>query len=69
MNTGGGSLNTVPILDTRNYLDMAANLHDRFRSMVIRARLQEANGSSANQVTLLFPQDAAKTPLRAGDLG
>ncbi|HWE53058.1 MAG TPA: DUF6351 family protein [Bryobacteraceae bacterium] len=67
VNTGGGSLNTVPILDWRAYLDMSGNLHDRFRSMVIRARLTEANGTAGNQVTLLFPP-SGPAPLKLGDL-
>jgi len=67
VNTGGGSLGSIPILDTRAYLDAAANLHDRFRSMVIRARLKEANGTADNQVTMMFPQEGPP-PLRAGQL-
>lgn len=67
VNTGGGSLGVVPILDTRGYFDMAGNLHDRFRSMVTRARLIEANGSAANQVTLMFPP-SGPAPLRPGEL-
>ena len=67
VNTGGGSLGSIPILDTRGYLDMSGNLHDRFRSMVTRARLKEANGSADNQVTLMFPPSGT-APLRAGEL-
>jgi len=67
INTGGGSLASIPILDTRNYLDGAANLHDRFRSMVTRARLKEANGTADNQVTMIFPQEGP-APLRPGQL-
>ena len=67
VNTGGGSLSTVPILDWRGYFDMSGNLHDRFRSMVTRARLIEANGTAANQVTLMFPP-GGPAPLKPGDL-
>src|SRR5215469_5029921 len=67
INTGGGSLGSIPILDTRNYLDGAANLHDRFRSMVMRARLKEANGTADNQVTMIFPQQGP-APLRPAQL-
>jgi len=67
VDTGGGSLNAVPILDTRGYFDMAGNLHDRFRSMVIRARLKAANGSADNMVTLMFPPSGTP-PLRASDM-
>ena len=67
VNTGGGSLSVVPILDTRGYFDMAGNLHDRFRSMVTRARFKAANGSADNMVTLMFPP-SGKAPLSSGDL-
>jgi len=67
VDTGGGSLGVVPILDTRGYFDMAGNLHDRFRSMVIRARLKAANGTADNMVTLMFPPSGTP-PLRASDL-
>jgi hypothetical protein len=67
VNTGGGSLGAVPILDTRGYFDMPGNLHDRFRSMVTRARLKAANGSADNMVTLMFPP-SGRPPLRPGEL-
>ncbi len=67
VNTGGGSLGSVPIIDTRVYADPAGNLHDRFRSMVIRARLKEANGSADNQVALIYPS-GVPAPFRAGEL-
>jgi hypothetical protein len=66
VDTGGGSLNIVPILDTRGYFDMAGNLHDRFRSMVTRARLTAANGTADNQVTLMFPPTGT-APVRPGE--
>ena len=67
VDTGGGSLGSVPILDTRGYFDMAGNLHDRFRSMVTRARLEASNGSAANMVTLMFPP-SGPAPLRPDEL-
>jgi Tannase-like family of unknown function (DUF6351) len=67
VDTGGGSLGTVPIIDWRGYFDMAGNLHDRFRSMVIRARLTESNGSAGNQVTLMFPP-SGPAPVKLGEL-
>jgi hypothetical protein len=67
INMGGGSLGSIPILDTRGYLDMSGNLHDRFRSMVTRARLKETNGNADNQVTLMFPPGGT-APLRAGEM-
>jgi Tannase-like family of unknown function (DUF6351) len=67
VDTGGGSLGSIPILDTRGYFDMAGNLHDRFRSMVTRARLKAANGSADNMVTFMFPPTGA-APVRTGEL-
>lgn len=67
VDTGGGSLAWIPILDTRGYFDMAGNLHDRFRSMVTRARLKAANGSADNMVTLMFPP-SGPAPLRPDQL-
>jgi hypothetical protein len=67
VDTGGGSLGWVPILDTRGYFDMSGNLHDSFRSNVTRARIKAANGSADNMVSLMFPPTGA-APLRAGEL-
>jgi hypothetical protein len=46
---------------------MSGNLHDRFRSMVTRARLKAANGSADNMVTLMFPPSGTP-PLRPSEL-
>lgn len=48
INTGGGGLATVPILSFRSYNDPSGDIHDRFRDIVIRARLRKANGDSDN---------------------
>ena len=54
LNGGAGGQPIVPILTQRVYLDLLAgnanNIHDRFEDFVIRARLERANGSAANQV-------------------
>ena len=52
---GGAGLATVPIIDNRQYLDMRTNgdLHLKYHSFGFRARLQRANGSSANEVMLV----------------
>jgi hypothetical protein len=55
VNHGGGGLNAVPIIDIRQYTDTAPDIHDQYRSFVIRARLTAANGSAANQVIMTFP--------------
>lgn len=45
-------LDTVPILNYRGYTDTTTpgDIHDRHRDLTIRARLEKATGSSANQV-------------------
>ncbi len=51
---GGGGLASVPILDVRAYRDQTPNgdFHLKFHSFSLRARLQRANGSTANEVML-----------------
>jgi hypothetical protein len=59
MNMGGGSLGAIPIIDFRRYYD--PDLHDRYRSFAVRARLIAANGSADNQVILtVSPKTAQK---------
>jgi hypothetical protein len=55
INTGGGGLGSVPIIDTRRYGDLTGNPHDRMRSAQVRLRIERANGSATNQVLLLNP--------------
>ena len=55
IDTGGGGLGSVPIIDFRRYGDLEGNPHDRMRSAQVRLRLERANGSAANQVLLLNP--------------
>ena len=45
-------LDTVPIINYRGYTDTTTpgDIHDRHRDLTIRARLEKATGSSANQV-------------------
>jgi hypothetical protein len=52
VNTGGGSLATIPIIDSRRFLDPMGNIHDSFRSFVTRARLLATNGRADNHVIL-----------------
>jgi hypothetical protein len=58
---GGGGLATVPIIDSRNYLDLkaAGDLHLKYHSYSFRERLSRANGTTANQVLLVTPQKAS----------
>jgi hypothetical protein len=53
IDTGGGGLGSVPIIDIRGYGDLRGDPHDRVRSAQIRLRIEHANGSAANQVLLL----------------
>ena len=55
VNTGGGSLATIPIIDSRPYTDPTGDIHDSVRSFVTRARLIAANGSADNHVILRMP--------------
>ena len=64
VNTGGLGLASTPIIDARTYTDFPGDIHTRIHSFVMRARLQEANGTFANQVMLIA--NAAGT---AGDDG
>jgi hypothetical protein len=55
VNSGGGSVGSIPILDLRVYLDAIGDIHDSVRSFAMRARLIEANGNADNQVLLRLP--------------
>jgi hypothetical protein len=54
--TGGGGLSQIPIIDQRSYTDDLADVHDRLRSFVTRARLIASNGNADNQVILVGPR-------------
>jgi len=55
VNSGGGGLASVPIIDIRVYADNFPDIHDEYRSFVTRARLMATNGSADNQVMMTFP--------------
>jgi hypothetical protein len=44
---------TLPIIDTRNYLDNAANIHTRIRTFAKLDRMMQTNGTIANEVNWL----------------
>ena len=56
VNAGGGSLDSIPIIDFRRYGDRDGNPHDRIRSVQMRLRIERTSGSSANQVLLINPE-------------
>src|SRR5262249_25888998 len=56
-NSGGGGLATIPIVTWRFYWDDAAPgrtsaIHDRLQDFILRARMERATGTTANQVLL-----------------
>jgi len=53
VNSGGGGLESVPIVDFRGHWDNNPDIHDRVRSLMTRERLIAANGHADNQVLLL----------------
>ena len=64
VNTGGLGLASTPIIDLRQYTDFAppfgGDIHTRVHSFVMRQRLQEANGTYANQVMLVAERGRAR---------
>lgn len=55
VNSAGQGLRTTPIIDQRTYLDLAGtagDIHTAEMSFIMRDRLIEANGTSANQVII-----------------
>ncbi|HZX04876.1 DUF6351 family protein [Kribbella sp.] len=55
LTNGGGGLRDVPIIDYRAYADTQpwGDIHLRYHTFSMRARLEKANGTAANQVSLL----------------
>jgi hypothetical protein len=50
INSFGGGIANVPIINYRVYTDDRGDIHDRGRDFAIRARIEKANGRSDNQV-------------------
>jgi hypothetical protein len=55
VNSGGGSLGSIPIIDHRVYVDPGGDIHDSFRSFATRARLIASNGRADNHVIWRMP--------------
>ncbi|SDU60426.1 DUF6351 family protein [Jiangella alkaliphila] len=55
LTNGGGGLADVPIIDYRAYFDdqPAGDIHVRYHTNSLRERLENANGTAANHVSLL----------------
>jgi hypothetical protein len=65
VNSAGGSLAAIPIIDSRPYLDPTGDIHDSFRSFATRARLVAANGRADNHVILRMPNGRGAGPAPA----
>jgi hypothetical protein len=52
VNSGGGDLGVIPIIDARRYRDTDGDIHDRVRSFLMTARLERNNGRADNRVVL-----------------
>jgi hypothetical protein len=65
LDNGGGGLPFVPMIDVRPYLDIAGNVHDSVRSLIMRARLIAENGRADNQVIVTA---ASMDPYGIGDI-
>jgi len=55
VNAAAGALGSIPIIDTRRYVDPSGNIHDRVRTFIMAERLQDANGSIDNRMILTNP--------------
>ena len=55
---GGGGLASIPIIDYRAYNDDNPNgdIHVRYHSLSMQARLEKANGTAANRVSVMEDQ-------------
>ncbi len=60
VDAGGGSLGSIPIVDSRPYTDPTGDIHDSFRSFATRARLVAANGRADNHVILRLPPNGRR---------
>ncbi len=69
VDSGGGGLGSIPILDSRPYMDDRGDIHDSYRSLATRARLERTNGSAANHtlVTAAFGSSPRWNPLALMD--
>lgn len=52
-----GENQIVPTIDTRNYTDLIIDIHTRIRTFAMLERLKKENGTTANQVNWLVPNN------------
>ncbi len=55
INSGAGSLGSIPILHYRSYNDGLGDIHDRVRDFVIRERIRKTQGNSDNEAFWVYP--------------
>lgn len=62
INTFGGGISNVPIINYRTYTDTTdpGDIHDRHRDLTIRARIEKANGNADNQVIWVAPRSPGR---------
>ena len=58
----GAGLAAMPMIDIRGYMDDRADIHDRGKSFVARARLVAANGDAENHVIWIAPGGGPRHP-------
>jgi hypothetical protein len=63
VNSGGGGLGDVPIIDLRPYMDSFRDIHDQVRSFAMRERLKSAHGRADNQVIITVPGPTGAMPM------
>lgn len=59
LDSGAGSLGSLPILHYRSYNDPLGDIHTYDRDFTVRERLRKANGRVDNQVIWIYPNGAA----------
>lgn len=59
MMTGG--LETIPVIEIRNYTDPTGDFHERYRSAIIRERMLDAWGNADTHVNWTGPNDNTAT--------
>ncbi len=64
VNSGGGGLDTTPVMLYRSYGDPEGDFHDHQRDFEIRLRMIRANGDAANQVIWVGPRRPDPPPFQ-----
>ncbi len=62
INSGAGSLGSIPIIDFRDYRDPLGDIHDTYRSFVTRSRIEKHTGRPAEHFVLLRLPTRERSP-------